>query len=51
MKVFQETSAVTLGSQCPLPIQQTTASGSTDMVLFVPTLLNTIGLPSERTAT
>ena len=51
MKVFQDTSAVTLGSQCPFPIQQITASGSTEMVLFLPTLLSTTGLPSDNTAT
>ena len=51
MKVFQETSAVTCGSHGPLPIQQMTASGSTDMVLYAFTLLTTIGLPSYKTAT
>ena len=51
MNVFHETSAVTCGSQCPFPIQHMTASGSTAMVLFAFTLLSTIGLPSDKTAT
>ena len=51
MKVFQDTSAVTWGSQGPLPTQQITASGSTQIVSRERTLLSTIGFPSDNTAT
>ena len=42
---------VTWGSQCPLLIQQITASGSTEIEVWDMTLLITIGLPSDKTAT
>lgn len=52
INVFQLMSALICGSQYPdWLIQQITASGSTDSVLRLLTLLKTIGLPLERTAT